>query len=78
MRRDPLEILEEIFKVLEEGRALSINQISQRTGIHNITVRRYVQVIETIRKEPQIEVIKTSHSIIIRVNKPKEPEKQPF
>lgn len=70
MKRDPLEIVQEILHALEKGHeAMSLNQIAQETGIHNITVRRYVRVIETIRKEPQIEIIKTKHSIIMRVRK---------
>ena len=70
MKRDPLEIVEEIFRLLEqEGSALSINQIAQKTGIHNITVKRYIKLIEVVRQEPTVEIIKTSHSVIVRVKK---------
>jgi response regulator of citrate/malate metabolism len=67
MKRDPLVIIEEMFKCLEEGRPFSINEMSKQTGIHNITIRRYVRLIERVRSEPKIEIIKTSHSIILRV-----------
>ena len=75
MRRDPLEIMEEIMKVMDrecrEDRdgecALSLNMIAKKTGIHNVTVRRYIRIIEIIKKEPEIEIIKTGHSIIIRM-----------
>lgn len=68
MRKDPLEIIEEIFRLLEqEGSALSINQIAQKTGIHNITVKKYIHLIEIVRQEPTVEIIKTSHSVIVRV-----------
>ncbi len=68
MRKDPLEIIQEIFNALErEQRACSINELSRETGIHNITIRKYVRIIETVRKEPRMEVIKTKHSIILRM-----------
>jgi len=68
MRKDPLEIIEEIFRALESGSGpCSINELSRETGIHNITIRKYVRIIETVRKEPRMEVIKTKHSIILRM-----------
>lgn len=66
MRRDPLEIIEKMFKALDSGRPFSINELAQETGLHNLTVRRYVKLIEIVREEPRVEVIKTRHSIIIR------------
>lgn len=70
MRRDPLEIMEKMLEILEkEHEAMSVNQIAKRTGLHNITVRRYVMIIEMVRREPRLEVIKTRHSIILRIEK---------
>jgi len=69
MNRDPLEIIEELFDVLEKGRPLSINEVSKRTGIHNVTIRKYIKIIELIRKEPEIEIIKTRHSTILRIRR---------
>jgi len=66
MRKDPLEIMEEIFSALEKGRPFSINELSKETGIHNITIRKYIRIIETVRSEGGVEVIRTSHSIILR------------
>ncbi len=66
MKRDPLEIIEKMFKVLDSGRCFSINELASETGLHNITVRKYVRMIQMIRQEPTVEVIKTRHSIIIR------------
>lgn len=69
MRKDPLEIMEEILRALERRRdeAFSINELSQETGIHNVTIRKYVRIIEVVRSEPRMEVIKTKHSIILRI-----------
>ncbi len=70
MRRDPLEIIEQMFKILEKERqAMSINQIAKKTGLHNVTVKRYVKIIQTVRDEPGLDVIRTRHSIILRVEK---------
>jgi response regulator of citrate/malate metabolism len=68
MRRDPLEIIEKMFDILQrEKEALTVNQLAQKSGLHNITVKRYVRIIQTIREEPELDVIKTRHSIIIRM-----------
>ncbi len=71
MRRDPVMIMKEILRLLEEEKdeALSLNAISEKTGIHNLTVRRYVRIIEMVRKEPEIEIIKTGRSIIVRIRR---------
>ena len=76
MRRDPIEIIEDIFRILEKEReALSINQVAQRTGIHNVTVKKYIKIIQMIREEPKVDVINTRHSIIIRMLR-KRPEQE--
>ena len=68
MRRDPLEIIEEIFRILEkEKEALTINQLAKLTGIHNVTIRKYLRIIQMIKQEPDIDIIETKHSIIIRM-----------
>jgi response regulator of citrate/malate metabolism len=71
MRRDPVMIMKEILRLLEEEKdeALSLNAISEKTGIHNLTVRRYVRIIEMVRREPEIEIIKTGRSIIVRIRR---------
>lgn len=70
MRRNPLEIMRKMLRILEqEHEAMSINQIAKRTGLHNVTVRRYIRIIELVKEEPMIDVIKTKHSIILRIEK---------
>ncbi len=69
MRKDPLEIVEKILHTLESGRPCSINELSKMTKLHYLTVRRYVRIIEMVRREPEIEIIRTRHSIIIRTRK---------
>ena len=61
--------MERIIRMLEKEReAMSINQLAKKTGIHNVTVRKYVKIISMVRQEP-MEIIKTRHSIIIRCGK---------
>ena len=69
MKKDPINIIERMFKALEEGKPFSINELAQETGCHNLTIRKYVRLIEIVREEPAIEIIKTRHSIIIRMRK---------
>jgi len=70
MRRNPVEIMRKMLRILEqEHEAMSINQIAKRTGLHNVTVRRYIRIIELVKEEPRIDVIKTRHSIILRIEK---------
>lgn len=69
MRKDPLEIIEKILDALEHNSPCSLNELSKRTKLHYVTVRRYVRIIELVREEPEIEVIHTRHSIILRARK---------
>jgi len=72
MRRDPLEIIERLISILQkEKRPMTINQLAKCSGIHNITVKKYIRIIQIIKQEPDIDVINTNHSIIIRVARKK-------
>ena len=76
MRRDPLEIMEKIIRMLEKEReAMSINQIAQRTGLHNVTVKRYVKIMKVVRQEP-LEIIQTRHSVILRCERHRHPREE--
>jgi hypothetical protein len=58
-----------MFDMLEKEEAVSINSMAKKTGIHNITIKRYIEIIRVIRNEPEIEIINTGHSIIMRVKR---------
>ena len=66
MKKDPLTIIEEIFSALEKGKPYSLNQLAEETGLHNVTVRKYIRMIEFVRHEPFVEIIRTRHAIIVR------------
>jgi transcriptional antiterminator len=65
MRRDPIEIMMRMLQELQ-NEPCSLNELSQKTGLHNLTVKRYIRLIEIVKREPEIEIIKTKHSIIVR------------
>ena len=65
MRRDPIDIMKKMLEELQQE-PCSLNELSQKTGLHNVTVRKYVRLIEIVKKEPEIEIIRTRHSIIVR------------
>lgn len=69
MKRDPIEILEQMFEALERGRPFSLNELSKETGIHSITLKRYIRLVKIVRQEPELEVIRTKHSVIVRLRK---------
>jgi hypothetical protein len=69
MNRDPLEIIESIFEALDKGGAFTVNSLSKETGLHCLTVKRYIKLIKVIKREPEVEIIKTGRSVIIRIRK---------
>ncbi len=69
MRKDPLLIMEEILGILERSScAMSVNAIAQKTGLHNITVKRYVRIIQRVQGD-KVEVIRTGSSLILRIER---------
>jgi hypothetical protein len=56
-----------MFDALERGRPFTLNELSQETGIHSITLKRYIRLVRLVRQEPELEVIRTRHSVIIRM-----------
>ena len=66
MKKDPFTIMREIFETLESGKPFSLNQLAEETGLHNVTVRKYVQMIEYVRQEPTVEIIRTRNAVIVR------------
>ncbi len=67
MKRDPLTIMEQMFRALERGRPFTLNELSHETGIHSLTLKRYIRLVEMVREEPRIEIIRTRHSVVVRV-----------
>ncbi|MFH1294355.1 MAG: hypothetical protein ABIH90_00245 [Candidatus Aenigmatarchaeota archaeon] len=70
MKRDPIAILEQMFEALERGKPFTLNELSHETGIHCITLKRYIRLVKIVRREPELEIIRTRHSVIVRMQKP--------
>ena len=71
MKRDPIEIVEDIFNVLERGKPLSINELSQATGLHYVTIKKYIKLITMVKEGPDLEVVKTARSVILKARRNK-------
>jgi predicted transcriptional regulator len=68
MKREPNKIIEEVYEALTKhsGEAMSINRIAKESGLHYNTVRNYVKLIKRAQSLPEIEVIKSGRTTIVR------------
>jgi len=70
MPQDAMRTIGKIEKtLLETGRPLSITKIAQKTGLHYTTVKRYVMLLESVKKMPMIEVIGTEGITLVRLER---------
>lgn len=70
MPLDPLYAIEKIEKTLVESkRPVSISRLAKKTGLHYTTVRRYVTLLESVKRMPEIEVIKGEGTTLVRTEK---------
>lgn len=70
MPLDPLHAIEKIEKSLvETRRPVSISRLAKKTGLHYTTVRRYVTLLESVKKMPEIEIIKGEGTTLVRTEK---------
>ncbi len=68
MKREPNKIIEEVYEALAKhgGEAMSINRIAKESGLHYNTVQSYVKLIHRAQTMPELEVIKSGRSTIVR------------
>ena len=69
MQLNQITILEKIQNALSSGQVLSVHQLSKRTGLHFVTVKKYIKLIETMEQMPDIEVIKSTKTTLVRLKK---------
>ena len=70
MPLDPLHAIEKIEKSLvETKRPVSISRLAKKTGLHYTTVRRYVTLLEAVKKMPEIEIIRGEGTTLVRTEK---------
>jgi response regulator of citrate/malate metabolism len=68
MRINQIKILEKIQSVLSSGNVFSVHELSKKTGLHYVTVKKYIKLIETMKKMPEIEIIKSNSTTLIRLD----------
>ncbi len=69
-KRSPIsEIVDRIFEELRKNGFRSISEVSRATGIHHNTVKNYIELIETIQKQPKLIVEKTQYVTMLKLEK---------
>lgn len=70
MPLDPLHAIEKIERTLvETKKPISISRLSKKTGLHYTTVKRYVTLLESVKKMPEIEIIRGDGTTLVRTEK---------
>lgn len=66
MPQSQLDIIRKIQKALSSGAVFSIYELSQKTGLHYTTVKKYIKLIEVMQQIPDIEIIKSYKTTLVR------------
>lgn len=70
MPQNPLEVIGKIEKtLLERGRPMSINKLAKETGLHYTTIKRYVMLLEAVKKMPFLEIIVGEGTTLVRLER---------
>ena len=70
MPLDPMYAIEKIEKSLVGAKKpVSISRLAKKTGLHYTTVRRYVKLLESVKRMPEIEVIQGEGTTLVRTEK---------
>lgn len=67
MPQDQLQVIQKIEKSLQTGRPMSLHRLSKVTGLHYTTVKRYVNLLDAVKKMPEIEVIRGEKTTLVRL-----------
>jgi hypothetical protein len=62
-----LDIIRKIQKALSLGVVLSIHELSQKTGLHYTTVKKYIKLIDFIKQMQDIEIIESHKTTLVRI-----------
>lgn len=70
MPRDAMQVIGKIERtLLETGKPMSINKLAKKTGLHYTTVKRYVTLLESVKKMPSIETISGEGVTLVRLER---------
>jgi len=66
MPHDALQAIEKIERTLAiAGRPMTISKIAKKSGLHYTTVKRYVNLLESVKKMPEISVVKGEGATLV-------------
>ncbi len=78
MTRDPLEAIEKIERALvTSGRPVTISKLAKRSGLHYNTVKRYVNLLDSVRRMPAISVIRGEGAVLVTLETERDLTKLP-
>lgn len=70
MPQDPIQVIGKIERtLLEVGKPMSISKLAKKTGLHYTTVKRYVALLESVKKMPFIETIGGEGITLVRLER---------
>jgi DNA-binding transcriptional regulator YhcF (GntR family) len=70
MPQDPIQAIGKIERaLLETGKPMSISKLAKKTGLHYTTVKRYVALLESVKKMPSIETIGGEGITLVRLER---------
>lgn len=70
-RSSQKKVLESIYSVLTENESKNISQISIESKIPNITIKKYLDLIEFIQSQPKLILERTGHSYQAKIEQKK-------
>jgi len=65
-RKSTLEIIENIFKALEDGKYHTISDISQKAASNWNTIKSQVELVKKIQELPTLDIIHASKQILVK------------
>lgn len=78
MPHDPLEAIEKIERTLAiTGKPMTISKLAKKSGLHYTTVKRYVNLLESLKKMPEISVIKGEGATLVSLEVERDLSKLP-
>ncbi|MHA1719235.1 MAG: hypothetical protein ACTSXK_06900 [Promethearchaeota archaeon] len=66
MRNSIEDIFTKIFETLDAEKELSITEMAQKSKINNVTIAKYLDLIQFIQNQKKIEVKKYSNIHIVK------------
>lgn len=68
-RKNRLDIINQIFEVISSAPAVTLMELSTKTGLSYPTLHRYLDLIEEIQKKPLIKKRKSGQNILYYIEK---------